>query len=354
MITTPVVDNETSRGLNWPSLWRSFYQAALAVVLSLFIGGLLLWVSGRNPLAAYQNMLHGAFGTTDRLAETLVKMTPLLLIAVSVSLSFRCRVWNIGAEGQFLLGAIASTWLALTLANLPPIVVWPLTFLGGAIGGAVWGGLAGVLKAYTNANEIITTSMLNYIAIHLLTYLVNGPMQDKDAFAFPRSPLIADRLELPKLIAGTRLHIAFIAAVVIATGTIIFWRSTLGLRTEIVGASRRVARQIGLNVGRTFILITVLSGALAGLAGWGEILGLHFRLIEEISRGLGTMGVVAALVGELHPVGVIISTFLFAALAVGGNAMERNAGVPFALIDVIQGCVILLVLSRAYFIRGTS
>lgn len=339
---------------NWRALGDSVVQAMLSLVLSLVVGGVLLLISGRDPIAAYRSLYYGAFGTTDRFTETLVKATPLLLVAVSVSICFRAQVWNIGAEGQMILGAIFSTWVALNITGLPPLMHLMLAFLAGALGGMLWSLIAGVLKAYLQANEVITTSMLNYIAVYLLAYLVRGPMMDPQGFNFPQSRLIPDELELPRLIARTRLNVAFIIALVAVLLALIFWRSTWGRRTEIVGASRRVAAHVGLSVPRTILLVTALSGALTGVAGWGEIFGLHFRLIEEIARGFGTLGIVVALLGGLNPIGMTISAFLFAALVVGGNAMERNANVPFALVDVIQGCVILLVLSRAYLFKRAS
>lgn len=340
--------------VNWRTLWQNLVQAALSVVLSLVVGGILLLLSGRNPLDAYESLLYGAFGTTDRFTETLVKATPLLLIAVSVSISFRCQYWNIGAEGQMILGAIFSVWVALNVTGLPTLPHLALCFVAGALGGALWSLIAGVLKAYLQANEVITTSMLNYIAVYLLAYLVRGPMIDPGGFNFPQSRLIPEALELPRLVERTRLNTAFIVALVAAALALVFWRSTWGRRTEIVGASRRVAAHVGLNIPRTMLLVAGLSGALTGIAGWGEIFGLHFRLIEEIARGYGTLGIVVALLGGLNPVAMAISAFLFASLVVGGNAMERNANVPFALVDVIQGCVILLVLSRAYLFKRAS
>jgi len=353
-VTSTARTVETRPGINWQGLWKNFYRAALSLVISLLVGALLLLASGRNPLSAYQSLFYGAFGSVDRFAETLVKATPLLLIAISVSISFRCQVWNIGAEGQVILGAIASTWVALTFQGLPPFLLLALAFIAGTLAGAAWGLIAGLLKAYAQANEVITTSMLNYIAVYLLAFLVHGPMMDPQGFNFPQSPLIEKALELPRLVAGTRLNVAFVVALVMVGAALLFWRSTLGQRTEIVGASRRVAGQVGLSVAATIAVVTALSGALAGIAGWGEIFGLHFRLIEEIARGMGSLGVVVALLGELHPVGMLVSAFLFASLVVGGNAMERNAGVPFALVDVIQGCIILLILARASFFKKDS
>ena len=339
-------------GIDWRAVWRATYQAVLSLFLALLVGGVLLLASGQNPFLAYQSLIYGAFGSVDRFAETLVKATPLLLVAISVSISFRCQVWNIGAEGQVILGAIVSTWLALSLPRgLPPVVVVLIAFAGGALGGAAWSLIAGLLKAYAQANEVITTTMLNYIAIYLLAFLVHGPLKDPAGFNFPQSPLLAPALQLPHLIRGTRLNLAFAVALLAVVGALLYWRSTLGLRTEIVGASRRVGRQVGISVPLTIVLVSGLAGALAGIAGWGDIFGLHFRLIEQIAVGIGSLGVVVALLGELHPIGMVFAAFLFGALVVGGNAMERNAGVPFALVDVIQGCVILLILARGYIFR---
>jgi ABC-type uncharacterized transport system permease subunit len=355
-MTTRIAEEDTSflarLPVNWRGLWQQVYQSVIALVLSLIVGGILLVLSGRNPIDAYDSLWYGAFGTRDHFTETLVKATPLILVAVSVSISFRCQLWNIGAEGQMLLGAIFSVWVALNVSGLPTLPHLILCFLAAALGGALWSLIAGVLKAYLQANEVITTSMLNYIAVYLLAYLVHGPMMDPGGFNFPQSKLIPEALELPRLVERTRLNAAFIVALVVAGLAVFFWRSTLGLRTEIVGASRRVAAHVGLNIPWTIILVSGLTGALAGIAGWGEIFGLHFRLIEEIARGFGTLGIVVALLGNLNPIAMVISAFLFAALVVGGNAMERNANVPFALVDVIQGCVILLVLARAYIFRG--
>ncbi|RPI96006.1 MAG: ABC transporter permease, partial [Chloroflexi bacterium] len=294
-MTTTVVETPEQQAaaplFNWSALLTGIAQAVVALVLSLIVGALLVALNGRSPIDAYDAMWYGAFGTQDRFAETLVKATPLLLIAVSVSISFRCQVWNIGAEGQMILGAIFSVWVALNIEGLSPLPHLIVSFLAGALGGALWSLIAGVLKAYAQANEVITTSMLNYIAVRLMSYLVNGPMQDPGGFNFPQSELIPEALELPLLGFGRRLNIAFVIALVMMLLVIVFWRSVWGRRTEIVGASRRVAQHIGLNIPWTILFVTGLSGALAGIAGWGEIFGLHFRLLDQISRGFGTLGI---------------------------------------------------------------
>ncbi|HEX7432163.1 MAG TPA: ABC transporter permease [Anaerolineaceae bacterium] len=337
--------------INYKEIGYGVGSAVASILIAIVIGGLLLLASDRNPLTAYESLLYGAFGTVGRFTETLVKATPLLIMAIAVSVSFRCQVWNIGTEGQFMLGAVFSSWVALTFSALPVVILVPFTFVAAIAGGAIWSGIAGVLKAHMNANEVITTSMLNYIAFYLVSFLVSGPMKDPQGFNFPQSSLIPKALELPRLISGTRLNIGILVALGLVIVALFFWRSTLGYRTKIVGASRRVARYAGLNVKRTIILVSLITGGVAGIAAWVEIFGIHLRLIENIASGMGSLAIVVALLGELHPLGMIVSAFLFAAFVVGGNAMERSAGVPFALVDVIQGVVILLVLSRSYFFR---
>ena len=329
--------------------WDQVFPALISIAIAVIVGGLLLVANGRDPFTAYLSLWLGAFGSFNRFTETLVRTTPFLILAISVSLSFRCQLWNIGAEGQLMVGAILSTWVALTFVSLPVYLLLPLTFVGGFLGGAIWSGIAGALKAYLNANEVITTSMLNYIAFYLTAYLVNGPMKDPQGFNFPQSPLIESALQLPILVHGTRLNAGFLVALLLAPAAIIFWRSSAGFRTEVVGASRRVAKYAGLNVVSTIVFVSILTGGLAGIAGWGEIFGIQDRLIQNIATGWGSLAIVIALLGELHPLGMVVAAFLFASMVVGGDAMQRNAGVPFALVDVIQGIVILLILARSYF-----
>jgi ABC-type uncharacterized transport system permease subunit len=342
---------ETTHGnkTNLERAWDQVFPALISIVIAVIIGGLLLIANGRDPLAAYVSLWQGAFGSFGRFTETLVKTTPFLILAISVSISFRCQLWNIGAEGQLMLGAIASTWAALTFVSLPVYLLLPLTFIAGFLGGALWSGIAGVLKAYLNANEVITTSMLNYIAFYLTAYLTNGPMKDPQGFNFPQSRLIDKALQLPILVQGTRLNAGFLVALLLVLAAIIFWRSAAGFRTEVVGASRRVAKYAGLNVTWTIVFVSILAGGLAGIAGWGEIFGIQDRLIQSIATGWGSLAIVIALLGELHPLGMVVAAFLFASMVVGGEAMQRNAGIPFALVDVIQGVVILLILARSYF-----
>lgn len=328
--------------------FASLFPALLTIGLAFLVGALLLLLAGNDPLRAYQTLFRGAFGSAHRIAETLVKATPLMIMALGTSVAFKAQIWNIGGDGQFILGAIFAVFVALNFP-LPAVLLLPLTFLAAFLGGALWGGLVGVLRAKFNANEVITTLMLNYVALYLLAWLVRGPMIDPKGHGFPQTPLIGEALRLPVLIPGTRLHFGLIIALLIIFAGYIFWRSTLGFTIELVGESEHVAQYSGIIVPKTIVLTMVISAGLAGVAGWSEVFGIHYRLLDDLAAGYGSLAIVVALLGDLKPFGIIISSFFFAALIVGGNTMQRLVGIPFSLVDVIQGLVIIFVISRVVY-----
>ncbi|MEA4900003.1 ABC transporter permease [Desulfitobacterium sp.] len=327
---------------------NSALPAVITVALAFGVSALLLLASEHNPTEAFHTLLLSAFGSPSRIAEVMVKATPLMVMALGISIAFKSQLWNIGGDGQFTIGAIFAAFVALNL-ELPAAVLWPVSFLSAFIGGALWGGLAGWLKAKFNANEVITTLMLNYIATYLLSWLIRYPMIDPDGHGFPQTPLINKLFHLPILFQGTRLHAgAIIAAIIIILGYF-FWRSTLGLRIELVGQSEEVAKYSGINVSKMVVLTMIISGGLAGIAGWTEVMGVQYRLLDDISSGYGNLAVVIALLGNLNPFGIAIASFFFAALMVGGNTMQLMEGIPFSLITVIQGLVIVFVISRVVY-----
>ena len=322
----------------------------ISVLLAFALGGLLLILLGYNPLEAYAMLFRGAFGSTNRICETLVKAAPLMILALGISIAFKSQIWNIGGDGQFTIGAIFSIWVALNV-GLPPVLLAPLTFLAAFAGGAFWGGIAGLLKSRFKANEVITTLMLNYIALYILGWLVLGPMMDPAGHGFPQTQLVGESLRMPILIAHTRLHGGIILALVMVVLTYFFWRTTLGFRIELVGKSVKVARYAGVNVPRTMVLTMVLSGGMAGIAGWCEVFGIHYRLLDNLAARYGYLAIVVALLADLNPIGIIVSAFFFSALMVGGATMERLAGIPFSLVDIIEGLVIIFVISRVIYTR---
>lgn len=338
------------------SWWFDLLLPVGAVVLALLIGAVLLLLLGENPLEAYWVMFSGAFGSVNGLASTIVTATPLLLVALGVCISFRGGVINIGAEGQLIVGALGATAAALALSAWPGWALLPLTLLAGALAGGVWGGIAGVLKARLNVNEILSTVMLNAIALQLMNFLLSGPMLDPAQIAagtnIPQSDALPAQVWLTRLIPRSLLHSGAILAVVLAVLVyLLLWRTTVGYRIRAVGLNPSAARYAGMNVPFYLALALVLGGAFAGLAGAVEVTGVHHRIMEGISGGYGFSGIVAALFGKLHPLGAIPASFLFGGLLVGADKMQRAVQVPSSLIVVINGLVVMFVVASDIFVR---
>lgn len=336
-----------------PSTLRKVLAPILAILMALLAAAVLIVMAGASPWVAYLSLFSGAFGSVHSLAETLVKATPLLLVALGMIVAFRGRVWNIGGEGQLIAGAIAATWAGLNFGYLPKGMLFLVVLAVSFLAGALWGAIAGALKARLTVNEVIVTIMMNYIAIYGLNYLVRGPLRDPSiAGGFPMSPLIASSAKWPRLIAGTRLHVGVIVALLAAGVIYVFlFRTPWGYRIRAVGINPVAARYGGINVLNSIVLAMFLSGGLAGLAGAGEICGLHYRLLDGISTGYGYTGIVVALLGKLNPFGAILAAIFFGAMVVGMEAMQRAIGTPSALVLAIQGLVVLFMLVGDVLVR---
>lgn len=328
----------------------------LATLLALAFGAVLLLLLGVNPLTAYSALFRGAFGTVSGLTQTLSKATPLLLVGLGICIAFRGGVINIGGEGQIIIGAVAAAAVALALPTLPGVLLVPLTLGAGVLGGAVWGGIAGVLKARFGVNEILSTVMLNAIALQLMNYLLRGPMLDPAQIAagtnIAQSATLPDQVWLLRLVPRTLLHVGLILAVILALLVFIFlWRTTIGFRIRAVGLNPSAARYAGIPVRRYMALALILSGAFAGLAGAVEVTGVHHRMIEGLSGGYGFSGIVAALFGKLHPLGAIPASIIFGGLLVGADKMQRTVQVPGSLVVAINGLIVLFVVASDFFVR---
>ena len=332
----------------------------LATLAALLVGAVMLLLLNVNPLEAYSALWEGAFGSRNALAETLVKATPLLLVGLGICISFRGDVINIGGEGQMIVGAITGTLVGLNLVNWPGWAVIPLALLVGFLGGALWGGIPGVLKAYFNVNEILSTVMMNAIAVQLMNFLLRGPMIDPSqaelASKIPQTARLLDNFRLPRWIP-TRLHLGALIAVVLAVLVyILLWRTTWGYRIRSVGQNPDASRYAGIKVNRYVVLALVLSGAFAGLAGVMQVYGVNYRMITDGSASgftgsAGFNGIVAALFGQLHPIGTIPASILFGALLVGANKMQRVVQVPSALVIALNGLVVVFVVSSEIWRR---
>jgi simple sugar transport system permease protein len=313
-----------------------------------------------NPLEAYKALWDGAFGSTNALAETLVKATPLLLVALGICISFRGDVINIGGEGQMIMGAILATWVGLTFTELPGWLVITLAMLSGFLGGAIWGGIPGILKAYFRVNEILSTVMMNAIAVQLMNFLLRGPMIDPSqaelASKIPQTARLLEIFRLARLVP-TRLHVGALLAVLLAVLVyILLWRTTWGYRIRAVGQNPHASRYAGINVPRYVVLSLLLSGAFSGLAGAIQVYGVNYRMITDGSSSgftgsAGFNGIVAALFGQLHPILSIPASILFGALLVGANKMQRMVQVPSALVTALNGLVVVFVVSSEIWRR---
>lgn len=329
-----------------------------SVVLALVMGGILLLAAGANPIATYRAMFDGAFGTTYARSETLVKAIPLMLTGLAVSIAFRMLFWNIGAEGQLVMGAIATAWLPLFLLRdshlSAPLL---LTLMGAAAfaAGALWGLIPAALKAFLRVNEIITTLMLNYIAILLLDYLYTGPWKDRHGYGFPGTASFKEMAALPRLpewLNAGRVHVGLLMAIVAA---VLIWliliRTKWGYEIRVIGENPQAARYAGISLARNILLVMLVSGGLAGLAGYGQVAGIAFRLQKGIAVGDGFTAIIIAWLAKLHPLGVLIVAVLMAGLSTGGDQITITMGLPAAMARVLQGAILFFVLAGDIFVR---
>ncbi|MBL8582084.1 MAG: ABC transporter permease [Rhizobiaceae bacterium] len=318
-------------------------EATTAVVLLVLMVVAAILAAGANPLLLVAGIAERALFTRAGLLEALLRTIPLTVMGLGITIAFRARVFNIGMDGQLIAGSVVAVALAPLLpANAAGIALFLLL---GVLGGALWGGIAGLIKARYGGNEIIVTIMLNYIAIQLLSWLVRGPLQESMRI-IPRTDSIDKALRLPIIFEGTRIHLGLvIAAAMIILVAVLVRRSRFGFKLDVVGANEHAARYAGIDPRRIAGLVLLVSGAFAGLAGAVEISGLYGRLQEGFAPGFGITAIAVALVARLNPLLVPLAAFLFSLLYVGLGALARNGVVPFPLINILEGTVILLFLA---------
>lgn len=328
----------------------NFLLISGSVAAAMLVCALFIILVGVNPLEAYWAMFVGAFGSTDGIIAILMRATPLLLTGLGTTIAFRSAQWNIGGEGQIYLGALGATVVGLAFTNLPIWLHLPLAILGSFVAGGLWALIPALLKALRGVNEIITTLMFSYIAIFLIQYLVDGPLQGPSAF-MPQTAVIAETTWYPLLIPPYRLHAGSILAMLMVVAVyFLLWRTSIGYALRAVGYNTLAARYGGIHVVRNVVLVMVISGGLSGLAGANEVLGFHYRLLEGISPGYGFTGIIVALLGRLNPIGLVASSLLFSSLIIGANSMQQMVGIPSAIAGIIQGVVVLFVLGTELFL----
>ena len=321
-----------------------------SVIMALIVGAIFLYVVGHSPIKAYSAMFKGGFGSMYGIGETIVKSIPLMLCALGISLAFRMQLWNIGAEGQLYMGAFGATWLALTFPETPAIILLPAMFLVGAVCGAFWGIIPAIPRAVLGVNEIITTLMLNYVAILWVSYLVYGPWRDPDGFNFPLTAVFSSNAQLPTF-GDTRIHAGLLFALIIAIIIhIVMKHSRFGYEIRITGNSPAAARYAGMSTTKNILLVMMFSGAICGIAGMSEASGLMHRLHANFSPGYGYTGIIIAWLSKLHPAAIVIVAILFGGLQAGGFTLQ-SSGVPAAIVLMLQGLILFFVLGGEILTR---
>lgn len=337
----------TSSAAAWlRRFWRGASAPIASVILALLIGAIILIISDASPIAAYSALFDGSFGSSQALARTLEKATPLVFSGLAVAFAFKAGLFNIGAQGQLQFGAITAAVIGFGVQGLPAIIHAPLALLGGVVAGAIYGAIPGVLKAYTGAHEVITTIMLNYVAINITDYLANGPLKDPSpGNIVARTPAILSSARLPTWGA---IPAGFLLALLLAVlAWWLLWRTTIGYEIRTVGLNASAASYAGIRVSATIILTMTLSGLLAGVGGAVETQGVIGRFQPGFNVGLGFDGITIALLGKTHPIGVIPAAILVGAMRAGQSQMQFDAGVATEIIDVILAIILFFVAADA-------
>jgi len=329
------------------------YQSPLiAVVLTLLAGMVMFWIMGTDPFQAVYAFFVEPISTLDGFAELLVKATPLVLIGLGLSLGFQANVWNIGAEGQLTLGAIFGGGLALAFFDVDTVFLLPAMLITGILGGMAWAAIPAFLKTRYNTNEILTSLMLTYVGLLLLSYLIHGPWKDPDGFNFPESRLFHDSAVLPIILEGTRLHIGWLIALFVA---ILAWllivKHIIGFQIRVIGMAPAAASFAGFKQKRLVWLTLLISGGAAGLAGVLEVAGPIGQIVPVISPGYGFTAIIVAFLGRLHPLGVVLAGLLMALTYLGGDSAQITMNLPNAVTGVFQGMLLFFLLASDVLVR---
>ncbi|HEX3031145.1 MAG TPA: ABC transporter permease [Bacillota bacterium] len=320
----------------------------ISIVLALLVGGIFLAFAGKSPAEVYLAMLEGAVGSKFAASETLVKVIPLGLCALGVSLAFRVQLWNIGAEGQFFMGAMAASWVALNNPDGSRWTVLPAMFLAAVAAGGLWGLLPAIPRAFWKVNETITTLMLNYVAIIWVQYLVYGPWKDPKGFNFPLTATFGTGGTLPTL-GTTRIHFGIFFVLIAALVVYVVLRYTVwGFQLKVVGESQNAANYAGMSIVKTVLMVMFASGALAGIAGMAEVAGITQRLQDSISPGYGYSAIIIAWLSRLNPWSILLVSFLFGGLLTSGSSLQ-SLGLPVASVSMLQGLILFFVLGGEIF-----
>ena len=325
--------------------WAKILIPVMAVVVTFIVTSFLILLAKANPFSAYYHLLIEPLSSRFSLLEVLVKSTPLILTGMAVTVAFASGYFNIGAEGQLYAGAIAATWVGTTFTSLPAIVTIPLMIVLGFIGGMVWALIPVLLKIKLKVDEVVTTLLMNSIMVYVVSWLLNGVWRNPETGA-QQSPEIFEAARYIKIAFRSRLHLGFIVALGVAIIVYILLKKTpLGLKMRASGASKVGAQFAGINVNRTMLIAALVSGGIAGLAGVGEIAGIHYHLINELSNGYGYTGIIAATLGGLNPIGVLFAALFIGIIGTGSLNVSMALHVPVYLGDIVQSTLLLVTLA---------
>lgn len=335
-----------------PSTLMVYLSPVLAGLLTLITGAILFVALGYNPLTALHTFLIAPLADSHGVSEWLVKASPILMCAIGLAVAYRANIWNIGAEGQLLMGALVGSAVALQFPESESKWTLVLVIICGALAGMFWAGIAAFLKTQFNTNEILTTIMLNYIALNLLQYAVHGPLKDPDGYSFPESAPFSAGATLPTLMDDGRVHIGFGLALI---AVLLIWflvsKSFLGFQMKVMGMEAKAAKFAGYPEKRLTWLVLLISGGLAGLAGVSEVTGPIGQLIPNVSPGYGYAAIIVAFLGRLHPIGILAASLLMALIYMGGELAQIKLNTPAALTLLFQGMLLFYLLASDVLIR---
>ncbi len=329
------------------------YLSPLIAVLLMLIGGLALFAAlGKDPVEGFRVYFFNPLRDLYGLSELLLKATPLMLIAMGLAVGFRANVWNIGAEGQFIMGGVAASAIALYFIDSESGWLLPGMVLAGALGGMAWAAIPALLRTLFNTNEILTSLMLVYIAQLGVSWLVHGPMIDPDGFGFPQSKMFEDSALLPVLVEGARLNAAFLLALsALGVGYLFLQRSFMGFQMRVAGESEAAARYAGFAAKRMVWVGFLVGGGLAGIAGMAEVAGPMGQLTTHLSNNYGFAAIIVAFVARLNPVGIFFASLLMALLYLGGEQAQQYLGLPSSISNVFQGLLLMCLLATDVLIN---
>lgn len=320
----------------------------VSILLAFIIGGIIMAFIGQNPIEAYGYLLKGAFGSVGSIGETFVKAIPLIFTGLAATFAYRCGIFNLGGEGQFIMGAVASIALVTAFTDsMNPLLLLIISIIAGTIAGGLWGVIPGMLKAYFSLNEMIITILLNYIAVLFMDYLYSGPLKEAN---IRQTMAVAEGSQLPKIFPGTRIHLGLIFAIIVVAVLYYFlFHTSNGFKLRAVGLNAEASRVNGYDVKKILILTFIISGAIAGFGGSVELHGAQYRLMAGFGDGFGFDGVAIALIGQLNPIGTLLVAYFFAVLRTGANAMQIATGISTTVVDIIQALVIIFVIGSSFF-----